>query len=142
MKRGLERKLLITGAIWNLITALLTIFSYNSWFNRQGEQQLKNADTETMIAGSQMVNNISSIIFIFGLFTLIGALISFLVAVKLRDNEIQKKVMIWVGIWTVIQLLSMDILGFLVYMIAFIIYVAKNKAIRLSNPNVEEAISN
>lgn len=142
MKRGLERKLLITGAIWNLITALLTIFSYNSWFNRQGEQQLKNADMETMIAGSQMVNNISSIIFIFGLFTLIGALISFFVAVKLRDNEIQKKVMIWVGIWTVIQLLSMDILGFLVYMIAFIIYVAKNKAIRLSNPKVEEAISN
>ncbi|WP_018931761.1 DUF4064 domain-containing protein [Gracilibacillus lacisalsi] len=142
MKRGLERKLLITGAIWNLITALLTIFSYNSWFNRQGEQQLKNADMETMIAGSQMVNNISSIIFIFGLFTLIGALISFFVAVKLRDNEIQKKVMIWVGIWTVIQLLSMDILGFLVYMIAFIIYVAKNKAIRLSNPKVEEAINN
>ncbi|MFD2654978.1 DUF4064 domain-containing protein [Gracilibacillus thailandensis] len=142
MKRGLERKLLITGAVWNLITALLTIFSYNSWFNRQGEQQLKNADMETMIAGSQMVNNISSIIFIFGLFTLIGALISFFVAVKLRDNEIQKKVMIWVGIWTVIQLLSMDILGFLVYMIAFIIYVAKNKAIRLSNPKVEEAISN
>ncbi|WP_208592186.1 hypothetical protein [Gracilibacillus suaedae] len=142
MKRGLERKLLITGAVWNLITALLTIFSYNSWFNRQGEKQLKHADMETMIAGSQMVNNISSIIFIFGLFTLIGALINFLVAVKLRDNKIQKQVMIWVGIWAVIQLLSMDILGFLVYMIAFIIYVAKNKAIRLSNPKVKDAVSN
>ncbi|MGN8645978.1 hypothetical protein ACTNEO_06080 [Gracilibacillus sp. HCP3S3_G5_1] len=142
MKRGLERKLLIVGAIWNLTTALLTIFSYNSWFNRQGAKQLENADMETMIAGSQMVNNISSIIFIFGLFTLVGAIINFLVAVKLRDNEIQKSVMIWVGIWTAIQLLSMDIIGFLIYMVAFVIYTAKNKAIRLSNPKFNEVIGN
>src|SRR5699024_10561411 len=112
MKRGLERKLLIVGSIWNLVTALLTIFSYNSWFTREGEKQLLNSDTNTMIAGSQMINNISSIIFLFGLFMLVGSLVNFLIAVKLKDNQIQYKLMTWIAIWAAIQLLSMDILGF------------------------------
>ncbi|WP_066188491.1 MULTISPECIES: DUF4064 domain-containing protein [Gracilibacillus] len=139
MKRGIERKLLIAGSIWNLVTALLTIFSYNSWFNREGEKVLLNSDSNTMIAGSQMVNNISSIIFLFGLFVLIGALVNFIIAVKLKDNEIQYKLMSWIGIWSAIQLLSMDVLGFLIYMIAFVIYISKNKAIKLTNKELKSA---
>ncbi|MDX8045190.1 hypothetical protein SH601_04240 [Gracilibacillus sp. S3-1-1] len=140
MKRGLERKLLITGSVWNLIIALLTMFSYNSWFNREGAKQLEQVDGNVALAGSQMLNNISSVIFIFGLFTLVGAIINFLVATKLRDNEIQKGVMIWVGIWAVIQLISMDIVGFLIYMFAFIMYTAKNKAIKLADPKVNKIV--
>ncbi|MCR6094966.1 hypothetical protein HXA31_13995 [Salipaludibacillus agaradhaerens] len=132
MSRGLERKLLIIGAAWNMITALLTIFNYYSWFNREGAQRLETVDLNTAIAGSQMVNNILQIILIFGIFMLIGALITFLVAVKIRDNEIQKKVVIWIGFWVVVQLLSMDLIGVSIYLVAFVVYLAKNKAIRMA----------
>jgi len=142
MKRGIERKLLIIGSIWNLVTALLTIFSYNSWFTKEGEKQLLNSETNTMIAGSQMINNISSIIFLFGLFVFVGALVNFLIAVILKDNEIQYKLMIWIGIWAAIQLLSMDILGFLIYMVAFVIYMAKNKAIKMSDKKLKSVYGN
>ncbi len=125
MKRGFERKLIMIGALWNLVTSLLTIFSYNSWFTSQGEKQLQNLDTNTMIAGSQMVNNVSKIIFIFGLFVLIGAIVNFLVATKIKDNEIQYKLIIWIGVWAILQILSMDVIGFVLYMLAFVLYMAK-----------------
>ncbi|UJW59202.1 hypothetical protein HXZ66_18185 [Bacillus sp. A116_S68] len=132
MSRSLERKLLIIGAAWNMITALLTIFNYYSWFNREGAQRLEAVDLNTAIAGSQMVNNILQIILIFGIFMLVGAIITFLVAVKIRDNEIQRKVVIWIGFWAVVQLMSMDLIGVSIYLIAFVVYLAKNKAIKMS----------
>ncbi|PWU67869.1 DUF4064 domain-containing protein [Gracilibacillus dipsosauri] len=139
MKRGFERKLIMIGALWNLVTSLLTIFSYNSWFTSQGEKQLQNLDTNTMMAGSQMVNNVSKIIFIFGLFVLIGAIVNFLVATKIKDNEIQYKLIIWIGVWAILQILSMDVIGFVLYMLAFVLYMAKNKAIKLSAQKLQNA---
>ncbi|UOQ87321.1 hypothetical protein [Gracilibacillus salinarum] len=142
MKRRLERILLFIGATWNVITAMLTIFSYNTWFSREGSKQLENAEMDTMIAGSQMINNISSIIFLFGLFTLIGAIVNYYLAIRLKDNEIQKGLLTWIGIWTVVQLGSMDIIGFVIYMFAFIFYLARNKAIKLSNKQLRSAVNN
>jgi hypothetical protein len=131
MKRGLERKLLIVGSVWNLITSLLTIFSYYTWFDQEGAQRLESADLNTLIAGSQMINNILQVILMFGLFMLVGAIVNFLIAVKIKDNEIQYKILIWIGVWGIVQLVSMDLIGFVIFLIAFVIYLAKNKAIKL-----------
>ncbi|KGA98496.1 hypothetical protein AJ85_07540 [Alkalihalobacillus alcalophilus ATCC 27647 = CGMCC 1.3604] len=131
IKRGLERKILIIGSAWNLITSLLTIFSYYSWFDQEGAKRLENQDWNTMIAGSQMVNNVLQVILMFGIFMLVGAIVTFLIAVKLKDNEIQYGVIVWIAIWGLIQLVSMDILGFILFLIAFVIYLAKNRAVRL-----------
>ncbi|WP_088105650.1 hypothetical protein [Halalkalibacter urbisdiaboli] len=143
MSRGIERILLISGSLWNLVTSLLTIFSYYSWFNIEGAKRLESADLNTMIAGSQMVNNILQIILIFGLFMFVGAIVNFLIAVKMKDNEIQYKVLIWIGVWGIVQLFSMDLIGFAIFLVAFVIYLAKNKAIRLakaqSKLNMREA---
>ncbi|WP_096189022.1 hypothetical protein [Evansella halocellulosilytica] len=132
MNRGLERKLLITGSLWNLITALLTMFSYYTWFKREGAQRLELVDQSTALAGSQMVNNILDVILLFGIFMLVGAIVNFIIAIKMKDNQIQNKVIIWIGIWGAVQLLSMDLIGFAIFSIAFVIYLAKNKAVRLS----------
>lgn len=136
MSRGLERKLLIIGSFWNLVTSLLTIFSYYNWFDREGSLSLENSDLNTMIAGSQMVNNVLQVILLFGIFMLVGAIINFLIAVKIKDNEIQNKVLVWIGIWGLVQLASMDIIGFLIFLIAFVIYLAKNKAIKITKTAV------
>ncbi|MFS0752404.1 hypothetical protein [Oceanobacillus sp. 1P07AA] len=132
MYRKTERRLLFVGATWNLITSLLTIFSYNTWFQAQGKVVLEGAEAESLVIGASMLDNISKVILTFGLFVFVGAIINFLIAVKLKDNTIQKSFLIWIGVWSVIQLASMDILGFVIYLLIFIIYLAKNKAIRLS----------
>lgn len=137
MSRKTERVLLFVGSIWNLITSLLTIFSYNTWFNREGAQQLENTDHGTLILGTHLIDNISKVILTFGLFVFVGSIVNFLIAVKMKDNMIQHRIMIWIAIWGIVHLASMDILGFVIYMIAFIVYLAKNKAIRLSQNSVE-----
>lgn len=132
MSRKLERNLLVLGSIWNLITSLLTIFSYNTWFHKEGISQLGLADTNTMIVGTHLLDNISKVILTFGLLMFVGSIVNFLIAIKIKDAVIQKKVLIWIGFWGVVQLVSMDIIGFVIFMVVFIIYLSKNKAIKLS----------
>ncbi|WP_339180072.1 hypothetical protein [Oceanobacillus sp. FSL W7-1293] len=132
MNRGLERKLLFTGAGWNLVTALLTLFSYRTWFNTQGAEQLQKSGSESLLMSAHLLGNVSNVILTFGMFMFTAAIVNFLVAVKLKDNKIQKKIWLWIGIWAVIQLICMDIIGFVIYSIAFVIYSAKNKAIKLT----------
>lgn len=132
MKRATERRLLIAGSIWNLFTALLTIFSYNTWFTEEGGRHFQGGEASLLITGTHLMDNVSKVIFVFGLFIFAGSIINFLIAIKLKDNMIQHKILTWIGIWGIIQLVSMDVLGFLIYLIAFVIYLAKNKAIKLS----------
>lgn len=132
MKRKLERNLLLVGSIWNLITSLLTIFSYNTWFRKEGTYQLDSVDMDTMIVGTHLLGNISKVILTFGLFMFVGSIINFLIAIKMKDDIIQNKILIWIGIWGTVQLISMDIIGFVIFMVVFIIYLSKNKAIKLS----------
>ncbi|MBP1969294.1 hypothetical protein J2Z83_001398 [Virgibacillus natechei] len=141
MNRGLERKLLIIGSIWNLFTSLLTIFSYNTWFNKEGAQQLQNADFNLMITGTQLIDNLSRVILTFGLFMFVGSIVNFLVALKMQDNIIQYKVLIWIFIWGIVQLFSMDIIGFVIFLIAFVIYLSKNKAVNLSKMHIKAIIT-
>lgn len=137
MNRKLERILLFVGSTWNLVTSLLTMFSYNTWFNREGAQQLENTDAGTMILGTHLIDNISKVILTFGLFMFVGSIVNFLIAIKIKDNKIQYNIMIWIAIWGIVQLISMDILGFIIYMVAFVIYLAKNKAIKISKNSIE-----
>ena len=132
MTRKTERTLLFIGSIWNLITSLLTMFSYHTWFNREGAQQLESIDIGTLILGTHLIDNISKVILTFGLFVFVGSIVNFFIAIKLKDDRVQPKVMIWIASWGIIQLVSMDILGFIIYMIAFVIYFAKNKAVKIS----------
>ncbi|MCK0472889.1 hypothetical protein [Halalkalibacter sp. APA_J-10(15)] len=133
VSRKLERTFIIIGAAWNLVIALVTMFQYYTWFQREGALKLEETDMNTMIAGSQMVNNVLQVILIYSLFIFVGAIVNFLIAVKLQDDEIQYKVLIWIGVWAAIMLTMTDIIGFALYSIAFVMYLAKNKAIKLAH---------
>lgn len=132
MSRGLERKLLMAGSIWNLITALITIFGYSTWFKKTGVQGLQNTSVDTMLVGTTMIDSVSKVILTFGLFMFVGAIVNFLIARNMQDNIIQRKTLIWIACWGLLQLLVMDVIGFVLFLIAFVIYTAKNKAIKLS----------
>jgi hypothetical protein len=131
MSRGLERKLLIAGSIWNLVTALITLFGYSTWFKQEGIQGLQGSEPAVIAVGTTMIDSVSKVIVTFGLFIFVGAVVNFLIARNLRDDEIQKKTVLWIACWGIIQLLAMDVVGFVIYLIAFVIYMAKNKAVKL-----------
>jgi len=131
MSRGMERKLLIVAASWNIITAIITIFGYSLWFKRTGVEGLDSSTLNGFMASSTFVDHISKVIVTFGLFIFVGSLISYIVAKNLRDDEIQYKSLIWIGCWGVIMLLSMDLIGFALYLITFVVYLSKNKAVKL-----------
>lgn len=132
MKRGLERRLIMSGAVWNLFTALLTLFGYYGWFNDQVNLALEGQSVEIQVVSTSLAGNVSRVILAFGLFMFVMAIINFLVGVHLKDGEIQKNITRWLIVWIVIQLISMDIIGFLLYLFAFIFYKAKNKAVYLA----------
>lgn len=134
MKRNIERKLLFAGSIWNLITSLITLFSYNTTFKEDGARLLDttNNNTETLIYEAYLIDNISGVILTFGLFIFVGSIVNYFISIKLKDNKIQCYVMSWILIWGLVQLISMDIIGFIIFMVSFIIYTAKNKAIKLT----------
>lgn len=131
MKRGLERKLIMTGAVWNLFTALVTLFGYYGWFNNQVNLAIAGKASDVQIVSTSFAGNVSRVILAFGLFMFAMSIINFLVGVHLKDGQIQKRITTWLIIWIVIQIASMDIIGFLLYLFAFIFYKAKNKAIML-----------
>jgi uncharacterized membrane protein YvlD (DUF360 family) len=137
MSRGLERKLLIAGSIWNMFTALVTIFGYSTWFKNTGVQALQNTSVDTMLVGTTMIDSVSKVILTFGLFIFVGAIVNFLIARNLKDNEIQYKTLIWIACWGILQLFALDIVGFVLFLVLFVIYFAKNKAIKLSQSKPE-----
>ncbi|WP_299089402.1 hypothetical protein [uncultured Metabacillus sp.] len=132
MSRGLERKLLIAGSIWNIITGLITIFGYSTWFKNTGAKELQGTSVDTKVVGTVLIDEVSGVILTFGLFIFVGAIVNFLIARNLKDNEIQKKALLWIAFWGLLQLFVMDIVGFVLFLVAYVIYTAKNKAIKLS----------
>lgn len=132
MSRNIERKLLRIGAIWNIFTAIITMFGYSSWFKHTGIKELKNTAVDTQVVGMQLMDDINKVILTFSLLILVGGSINFILSKKLRDNDIQNKIVLWIAIWGIFQLLVMDVIGFIIFLITFTIYLSKNKAIKLS----------
>ncbi|CAM4120865.1 hypothetical protein [Lederbergia lenta] len=137
MKRGLERKLLIVGSIWNMFTALITIVGYSTWFKKTGIEGIQDNTVDSVVAGMTLVDNVTKVILTFGLFIFVGAIVNFLIARNIKDDEIQYKTLIWIACWALLQLVVMDIVGFVLFLIVFVIYTAKNKAIKLSQVHPE-----
>src|SRR5690625_7350523 len=97
MTRKTERTMLFIGSIWNLITSLLTMFSYHTGFNREGAQQLESIDIGTLILGTHLIDNISKVILTFVLFVFVGSIINFIIVINLKDNMIALIVMICIA---------------------------------------------
>lgn len=130
MSRKLERTLLMIGSGWNMIVSLITIFGYSTWFRNAGIQRITN-NGKNIQFNSRLLDNITLIIMVFGLLILVGALFNVYVAWHIQDGEIQKKVMIWMIIWGIVNLISCDPIGFGIYLITFVMYYSRNKSIKL-----------
>lgn len=130
MNRNVEKCLVYCGAIWNIITASFTILGYSSWFKKSGISVLENKHQLTYI-NSAMVDSITKVIMIFGLFMLTIGLINLFVAKNFTVNQIDKRVIVWLWAVTGIQFVSFDLIGLVFYLVATVLYCSKNKAIRM-----------
>lgn len=130
MNRNAEKCLVYCGAIWNIITASFTILGYSSWFKKSGISVLENKHQLTYI-NSTMVDSITKVIMIFGLFMLTVGIINLFVAKNFTVNQIDKRVIVWLWAVTGIQFVSFDLIGLVFYLVATVLYCSKNKAIRM-----------
>lgn len=128
MNRKLERKLIYIGAIWEIITGLLTIIFYASFIKKEGmgikETSFAKAEAIQSLFGSLYMFSVS-----FGMLFIALGLINFLAAKNLKDNVVTVKVPIWLFIIGLASYFLMDILSSLMFLSAGILALAKNKSI-------------
>ncbi|TDL63407.1 hypothetical protein E2R56_27130 [Rhodococcus qingshengii] len=128
MNRKLERKLIYIGAIWEIITGLLTIIFYASFIKKEGmgvkETSFAKIEAIQSLFGSLYMFSVS-----FGMLFIALGLINFLVAKNLKDNEVTVKVPIWLFIIGLASYFMMDILSSLMFLSGGILALAKNKSI-------------
>jgi cytochrome c biogenesis protein CcdA len=128
VNRKLERRLVMIGSIWQIVSGLLTIFVYASYIKQEGlnasYNTLAKLEAAQSIFGSMYMFSVS-----FGmLFVLLGILNLFL-GKSLKDDKAEIKKPVWFIILGLASYLMMDVLGSLMFLSTGILALAKNKSI-------------
>lgn len=131
MKRRSEKLSLYLGASWNIFTSILTIFGYSKWFKNEGILAFEKANQVDYFSTS-LIESLVNIIMVFGLFMLMIGIVNFFVAHSMNKEIYNTKVFMWLLFCIVIQFLSFDIIGILLYLITATLYMARKKAYKLS----------
>ncbi|MCM3513286.1 MULTISPECIES: hypothetical protein [Carnobacterium] len=132
MKRNIERKLFLAGSIWNIINAFITVFAYSMWVRSEGISYLRTIPTNVVEVNGNLVDSLFTVSVTYGLLLFVIGFINFFIIKKIEDGKIQKKIILWTGALIFLSLLTLDIISLLCYLIMFVVYQSKNKAIRLA----------
>lgn len=130
--RKVERRLLLIASIWNMLTSILTIIGYAPWFREKGTRML-NTNKQNSYFSSSLVDSIVQISMIYGLLMFSISLVGIYMSYKMKDNQINTKMIVWVVFCLLISFVSFDVLSILLYSIVLVIYVARNKSIKKQN---------
>ncbi|WP_041556066.1 hypothetical protein [Carnobacterium sp. 17-4] len=133
MKRNIERKLFLIGSIWNIINAFITVFGYSMWVRSEGISHLRTIPTNELEVNGNLVDSLFTVSVTYGLLLFVIGFINFFIIKTIEDGKIQKKIIIWSGILVMFSLITLDVISLLSYLMMFVVYQSKNKAIRLVN---------
>ena len=131
MKRRIERITLFLAALWNIITATLTIFAYSNWFKNEGITAFEEANQVNYISTS-LLDSLINIIMVYGLLILTMGIINLFITKQLERERYNKKTFIWLLICLLIQFLSFDVIGVLLYIVTITLYSARNRAYKVA----------
>ncbi|UUX35389.1 hypothetical protein [Fundicoccus culcitae] len=131
MTRTLERNILRFGAVWNLVNGLITIIGFGSQIRVDGIQGLSDATMANKDLVGSLIDSVFMVVMAYGLLQIAIGVLNFVVVRNMRDNKIQKGFIIWLAILMILSLITMDIIGTLIYVVLFVLYLSRNKAIRL-----------
>ena len=129
MNRKIERNLLRVSAVWDVLSGLVTMFGYYPWFEEQGIAAFQNKNQYEYLQSS-LVGMISKVVMIVALATILMGVISWINAKNIRDKQINKGTMRWMIACVIIHLVIYDVIGIVFYLLATILYISKNKALR------------
>ena len=128
LNRKLERRLVLIGSMWQIVSGILTIFVYASYIKNQGLNSNYNTiaklEAAQSIFGSLYMFSVS-----FGMLFVILGVTNVVFAKSLKDNQIEIKKPIWFILVGVASYLVMDLIGSLMFLSAGILALAKNKSI-------------
>lgn len=128
VNRKLERRLVMVGSIWQIVSGLLTIFVYASYIKNEGLNKsfntLPNLEAAQSIFGSLYMFSVA-----FGMLFVILGIVNYVLAKTLKDDKVEVKKPFWFILLGVASYLVMDLLGALMFLSAGILALAKNKSI-------------
>ena len=133
MKRTLERNLLRGGAIWNLINGMVTILGYATWIKTSGIGALSSGMSADINFDGSLIDSVYTIAVGYGILQLIIGVFNLIIVRRMRNNQIQKRVVLWLGGLLLFSVATLDVIGIIIYSVLFVIYQSRNKAIRLAN---------
>lgn len=132
MKRHLERNLLRLGGTWNLINGLITVLGFSSQLKIDGISYLTNSSIDGLEVSGSLIDSVYMIAVGYGLIQIIIGIVNYIVVRNMKNNQIQKGFIIWLGAIMSVSIVTADIMGTLLYVVLFVLYQSRNKAIRLS----------
>lgn len=133
MKRTLERNLLRGGGIWNLINGVVTILGYATWIKTSGIGALSSGMSSDINFDGSLIDSVYTIAVGYGILQLIIGVFNIIIVRRMRNNQIQKRVVVWLGGLLLFSISTLDVIGIIIYSVLFVIYQSRNKAIRLAN---------
>lgn len=133
MERKLERNILKLAGVWNIINGLITVLAYSSWLKVGGIAEMTLMQSgQAQISGS-ILDSVYMVTVGYGFLQIIIGVINFIVVRSMRNNAIQVGFIVWIVSLALISLTTLDVIGTLVYTVLFVIYQARNKAIKISS---------
>jgi len=128
LNRKLERKLVIVGSLWQILSGLLTIFVYASFIKNEGlhasSNTLEKLEAAQSIFGSLYMFSVS-----FGMLFVILGILNLVLAKTLKDDQPEVRKPIWFILLGILSYFVMDILGAFLFLSGGILAIAKNKSI-------------
>lgn len=133
MERKAERRTIVVVSVWHFINALLTIFVFGLWFKNNGDFTVNELYPELAGGSSSFVDILYTVMSTYGIAILLIGIANIHCLRYLRDDTINRKWQLWMVVMCLVSLFSMDVISTFLYMIVFVTYISKNKAIRLNN---------
>jgi hypothetical protein len=128
MNRKVERRLVMVGSIWQIVSGLLTIFAYASFIKREGLHSSYNTFAK-LEAAQSIFGSLYMFAVSFGMLFVILGVINFVLAKTLKNDKTEVKKPIWFILLGFASYLVMDLIGSLMFLSAGILALAKNKSI-------------
>lgn len=133
MKRKLERKIFTFAGLWNLINGLITVLTYSSWLKIEGISAISNIEPEQLRMTGSLIDSVYMVTVGYGILQIIIGIINFITVRNIRNNSIQIGFIIWIISMCAISIITLDIIGSLLYIVLLVIYQARNKAIKINS---------
>ena len=80
-----------------------------------------------------LIDSVYTIAVGYGILQLIIGVFNLIIVRRMRNNQIQKRVVLWLGGLLLFSVATLDVIGIIIYSVLFVIYQSRNKAIRLAN---------